>query len=106
VLKFTPQLLYTGRKYPQSMPAKVKAGWASEPIWMLWRTEKFVAPARNQPTTPSFNLYSVINMKTEKSVEQYRVHRTFTDIHIYFLTCRVLEFVSYCVFVCVTLLSI
>jgi len=44
-------------------------------------------------------------MKIEKSVEQYRVHRTFTDIHIYFLICKVLEFVSYPVFVCVTLLT-
>ena len=45
-------------------------------------------------------------MKTEKSVEQYRVHRTFMDIHIYILICKVLEFVSYSVFVCDTLLSI
>jgi len=73
---------------------------------MLWKTEKFVAPAGNQTTTPSFNLHSVINTKREKSVEQYRVHRTFTDIHIYFLICKVLEFVSYSVFICVTLLSI
>lgn len=73
---------------------------------MLWRTEKFVAPAGNQTTTPSFNLYSVISMKTEKSVEPYRVHGIFMDIHIYILICKVLEFVSYSVFVCVTLLSI
>jgi len=64
------------------MPTKSKAGCASEPFWMLWKTEKFVPPAGNQTTTPSFNLYSVINMKIEKSVEQYRVHRTFTDINI------------------------
>jgi hypothetical protein len=106
MLKFTPQLLHTGRKYPESMSSKSKAGWASEPIWMLWRTEKFVAPAGNQTTTPSFNLYSVISMKTEKSVEPYRVHGIFMDIHIYILICKVLEFVSYSVFVCVTLLSI
>jgi hypothetical protein len=29
------------------LPAEYKAGCTTEPVWMLWSREKYLAPARN-----------------------------------------------------------
>lgn len=46
------------------VPIQQEAGWAPEPVWILWSTEKFLAPARNwNPATQSINyteLYAII----------------------------------------------
>jgi hypothetical protein len=39
-------VLRPGRFTPRKEPGK--AGWSSEPGWMLWSKEKFLAPARNR----------------------------------------------------------
>jgi hypothetical protein len=39
-------ILLPGREF--TVPTGQVAGWASEPVWTLWRREKFLAPAGNQ----------------------------------------------------------
>jgi len=36
--------------YP--VPIEQEAGWAPEPVWMLWRKEKILASAGNRTTVP------------------------------------------------------
>jgi hypothetical protein len=45
MVSFTPQPLYSRGKSPQ-VPTRYEAGWAPEPVWTLWSTEKF-APTGN-----------------------------------------------------------
>jgi hypothetical protein len=42
---------YTSGK-ESTVPTEQEAGWASELVWMLWRIEKPLAPARNQTPIP------------------------------------------------------
>jgi hypothetical protein len=43
---YTPDILLSGKMPP--VPIEQEAGWAPEPVWMLWSTEKSVAPAGNR----------------------------------------------------------
>jgi hypothetical protein len=45
----TPAILRPGKQCP--VPSVQEAGWAPEPIWILWRRKKSIASARNQTLT-------------------------------------------------------
>jgi len=42
VVIFMPQLLE-----PWGKELEYKAGWVPEPVWMFWRGDTFLAPAKN-----------------------------------------------------------
>jgi hypothetical protein len=60
------------RKQPL-VPTKCKAGWASEPVWMLGRREKSPTPAGNENIIfqPS-SLFTVLNKVSWNIKDYYR----------------------------------
>jgi hypothetical protein len=54
-----PQLLYPYERTP--VPTECKAGWAPEPVCMIWRREKYFTPAGFQtPKHPACSLETIM----------------------------------------------